>query len=63
MNYYIKERHSPQLKTYYVAYGKMYKKDAKKIEDGSIYGSNIMREFKTEKEYLDKCTELKINPV
>jgi hypothetical protein len=62
MNYYIKERHNPQIGIYYKAYGKMTKKEAKKAEE-SLCGYNIMWEFKTEKEYLDKCAELKIEPI
>jgi len=50
MKYYIKERINPQTGTYYVDMGKMSVKDAKKHET-PIYGTNIMHDFKSKKEY------------
>ena len=59
MNYYIKERHNPQLGIYYVACGKMTKKVAKAYEDRPLYGTNYMLSFKTKKEYNDKLDSLR----
>ena len=59
MKFYIKERRNPQLKkSYYVAEGKLSKKDASKKED-SVYGENYMLSYDTEKEYLDAIDTLK----
>lgn len=57
-NYWIRERHNPQLGVYYVAHGVMSVKDAKKYED-SLYGYDYMLRFKTEDEYNAKIQELK----
>lgn len=63
MKYYIKERHNPQFKKpYYIAYGKLSKKEANKIED-SLYGCNIILSFSTKKEYKEKCKQLNIKEV
>jgi hypothetical protein len=44
--FWIKERHNPQLGTYYVSLGQLTKAAAKKYEKES-YGRNIMLPFKT----------------
>ena len=52
--YYIKQRNNPQLpKPYYVAYGKLTKKEAKEIEK-SIYGTNTMLAYSSKEEYKEK---------
>jgi hypothetical protein len=58
MAYWIKERHNPQLGVYYVPYGELNTKQAKEFES-SLYGSNTMLKFKTEKEYREKIESLK----
>jgi hypothetical protein len=60
MMYYIKERHNPQLGVYYVAYGQIPAKQAKEYES-SLYGTNYMLKFNTEKEYRSKLQELSEN--
>jgi len=50
MKYYIKERHNPQTGVYYIACGKLFKKEANKMEN-SLYGFNIMIPFDTEQAY------------
>jgi hypothetical protein len=50
--YWIKERHNPQLGTYYVLCGQLTVKEAK-LRERSIYGSNAMHKYATEKEYDD----------
>ena len=50
--YWIKERHNPQLGTYYVLCGQLAVKEAK-LRERSIYGSNTMHKYATEKEYDD----------
>lgn len=55
--YYIKERDNPQLGTYYVAVGKMSKKEAKKSES-SLYGTNTMHAYDTLEEYTKAIEEL-----
>ena len=58
MQYYIKERHNPQLRNpYYTALGKMSKKEAKKVES-SLYGSNYVTGYSKE-EYDQKIAELR----
>jgi hypothetical protein len=57
--YWIKERHNPQLGVYYVASGQMSKAAAKRIEDGSLYGSDYMIDFDTKEEYEAKLHELR----
>ena len=50
-SYWIKERRNPQLdKPYYVACGQLGMKAAKKKEK-SLYGYNIMWEYKTLEQY------------
>lgn len=56
--YYIKERHNPQLGTYYVALGQLSKKEAKKAKD-SIYGYNIIIEFDNLNDYYLAIEEYK----
>lgn len=51
-SYWIKERHNPQFdKPYFMAYGQLSKRAAKKKEE-SLYGWNVMIEYKTEAEYI-----------
>ncbi len=50
-SYWIKERHNRQFKNpYYSACGQLSKWEAKRKEN-SLYGFNIMREYKTADEY------------
>ncbi len=57
--YYIKERNNPQLdKPYFIPCGQLSKTAARKMEN-SLYGHNLMLEFKTETEYTNKIQELK----
>ena len=58
MNYYIKERHNPQLGIYYVPYGQLTKKYAKESVN-AIYGENRMLEFNTKEAYENKIDELR----
>lgn len=57
-SFWIKERNNPQLGTYYVACGQLSKTAARKMER-SLYGSNVMLEFKSEAEYRAKLAELR----
>lgn len=56
-SYYIKERHNPQLGTYYVRCGQMTKKEAKQHTTPG-YGYNVMMEYKTEEEYQEAINTL-----
>ena len=57
--YWIKERHNPQFdKPYYVACGRITTRQAKKMENGTLYGANYMHRFNTWKEYKAKLREL-----
>jgi hypothetical protein len=59
-NWYIKQRHNPQLGTYFVPMGQMLKARATEIQRGSLYGSNTMLAFPTEEAYnlyLNKLRE------
>ena len=56
--YYIKERHNPQLGTYYVTMGQLSKREAKRNEN-SIYGDNYMLGYQTEEEYKKAISDLK----
>ena len=56
--YWIKERHNPQLGTYYTAYGRLPFKEAMAHEK-SIYGSNTMHKYATEDEYLNALVALR----
>lgn len=56
--FWIKERHNPQLGTYYVGCGAMSVRNAK-IEESPLYGVNIMHEYPDEKSYKAKLAELK----
>jgi len=59
MYYWIKERNNPQFdKPYFVAYGQMKAREARKLEN-AIYGSNIMRKFRTKKAYDQTLEKLK----
>jgi hypothetical protein len=48
--YWIKERHNPQLGVYYVACGQLSVKEARKKEQ-TIYGENVMLCYETEESY------------
>jgi hypothetical protein len=49
--FYIGERFNPQFKhSYYLKYGQLTKKEAKKEEE-CIYGSMILTGYETEEEY------------
>lgn len=56
--YWIKERYNPQLGTYFVPMGQLWKKEAEEYED-SLYGSNVMHRYDTEVEYTARIKELK----
>lgn len=56
--YWIKERHNPQLKVYYVACGQITKAEAA-VKERSMYGFNVMHRFETEMAYLAKLEELR----
>lgn len=57
-SYWIKERHNPQLGTYYVPEGQLSKTAARKAEE-TLYGYNVMLEYATEAEYNDAIADLK----
>lgn len=57
MPFYIKERHNPQLGTYFVGCGKLLVKHAKKMES-SLYGFNTMHRYESEQEYNFRLEEL-----
>ena len=58
-SYYIKERRNPQFgMPYYSACGQLSKKEARQKEE-SMYGYNIMHEFKGEEEYRAAIEKLK----
>jgi hypothetical protein len=48
--YWIKQRHNPQLGTYYVPQGALPIKDAKAMER-SIYGDNVMLRYASKEAY------------
>jgi len=50
MKFWIKERHNPQLGIYYVACGKMFKREAR-ANERPLYGDNVMIPFDTKEEY------------
>jgi len=56
--HWIKERHNPQLGTYYVKCGPMTVREAKSYEGSRGYGSNRMLRFASEEEYHAKINEL-----
>jgi hypothetical protein len=56
--WWIKERHNPQLGTYYVPRGQMTVKAAKMCEV-SAYGSNFMQRYETEALYKAALAKLK----
>lgn len=58
MKYWIKERNNPQLETYYIACGRMTKRDAKKLENAK-YGYNTMHSYETKEDYQMKIASLK----
>lgn len=58
-SFWIKERHNPQLGVYYVACGQMTVKDARKYENGSLYGYNVMHRCANERAYQKRLAELK----
>lgn len=58
-DFYIKERHNPQIKKpYYIAYGQLTKKEAR-LAGNTIYGSNTMLSFSSKEEYEKKIEDLK----
>lgn len=58
-SYWIKERHNPQFdKPYYTVCGQLGKREAKKKEN-SLYGFNVMLEYKTEEEYSKAIKQFK----
>lgn len=57
-SFWIKERHNPQSGVYYAAMGPMWKKEAKEYGK-TLYGHNVMHEYKTEEEYINRITDLR----
>jgi hypothetical protein len=57
MKFYICERHNPQLGIYYIPCGQMSVRKAKDREK-SLYGSNFMHGFETEKAYKAELARL-----
>jgi hypothetical protein len=55
--WWIQERRNPQLKTYYVALGRLGIMEAK-CQEASLYGDNYMLRFDSEAEYRAKLDEL-----
>lgn len=52
LSYWIKERHNPQFdKPYYSACGQLTYSKARRMQEGALYGHNVMLEYKTEAEY------------
>ena len=59
--FYIGSRHNPQFdKPYYIAYGQLLKKEAKKKENAA-YGSIYLTSYDSKEEYEAKIKELKEN--
>ena len=56
--YWIKERHNPQLGIYYIACGQLSKSAAMRMED-TLYGFNVMYPYDTEEEYQDRLKALR----
>lgn len=56
--FYIKERHNPQLGTYYTACGQMTAKEAKSYVP-SLYGHNFMHSYDSDEEYQEAIRKLK----
>lgn len=56
--FYIKQRHNPQLGTYYVACGRLSKREAK-AKERSLFGDNTMLGFDTGEEYLEMLSSLR----
>lgn len=56
--YWIKERHNPQLRVYYVPQGRITVKEARAMER-PLYGDNYMLKFNSLEEYEQKIRELK----
>ena len=55
--WWIKERHNPQIGTYYVACGQLSLRDARRYEK-PLYGDNVMLRFSTEAAYREKLAAL-----
>lgn len=55
--YWIKERYNPQLGIYYARCGNLSIKEAKQAEK-TVYGSNRMIRFNSEKEYLKEIERI-----
>lgn len=55
--YWIKQRHNPQLGTYWVACGQMTKRAAKQ-QESPLYGDNVMHPFETKESYDLKVRDL-----
>ena len=56
--FYIKERHNPQTGIYYVTQGQKTKKEANSIENGAIYGRNVMLAYDTYEDYKTAIADL-----
>ena len=56
--FWIKERHNPQLGIYWVACGRLSKREAKRAES-PLYGVNYMFSYDTEEAYLARLAELR----
>jgi hypothetical protein len=55
--FWIKERHNPQLGTRYEARGQMSYAAAKR-ECRTLYGENLMHEYRTKSDYEAKLKQL-----
>lgn len=59
LSFWIKERHNPQLGTYYVAMGQMTVRAANRYVRITLYGDNIMHCFKSREEYDERLKGLR----
>ena len=56
--YWLRERHNPQLGTYYVAHGKITLQEAREYAI-PLYGTNKMHKFRTKEAYEAEIEMLK----
>jgi hypothetical protein len=56
--FWIKERHNPQLRVYYVGMGQLSVAAAKR-HTKALYGHNYMLRFDTEADYQEKLNSLR----
>jgi len=60
LRYWIKERHNPQLETYYIACGPLTEAAAKR-RGRAIFGDNVMHGFSTSDQYHARLRLLRKN--